>query len=403
MNAFKFSTILVFKKTQKILVFVSFFTCFLSCLNAYPDDLYMPLIDKVDRAKGEFRDLYKYFLKQDSMPEEDDIQEILKKDNLSSNIVGNILENAPVLLNIIELVSKKEQNSTISSLLLRKLNRYLYLEFRHFVGHLNVNKKYEGRLVGLLHDLYKFKVPIKVNSEKIETTKDAKDIESNNTENISGKFAAFKFPFQTTLSKAMIFMLIVNASRLGYDEKVENMAYFLDKIRRELFAIREQYESCNLRSSDIKDFIELLQTYATKEPILGPNYLKYILIAAVILGVGALVAWYIWAKGITEINKKIGEKYEWVEGKLTNLVEKLGEHVVVGALKSEAVRDVLSGELTERLLQQLDGASIEREGLTRIRFKAPVRRDANAPAQPESANLTTAGSWTSWVPFFGKK
>jgi hypothetical protein len=256
----------------------SLFLLFLSVsLNASSDDLFMPLIDKADKARVEFNELYKYFLEHSPEVLSDSNEIFSNNFKLKPNISGRILDNGPVLLNLISWLDKNKKDDPVGLLLLRKLNRFLYLEFRHFVGHLKVNKKYEGRLVGLLHNFYKFKVPAKLGSaeEKLK----------------------YEFPFQATVSRAMLFILIVNASSLNYDEKVENVAYFLDKMRRELLEIKSRYsDDCNLRTADVSDFVELLQTYAAKEPILGPNYLKRILIISLVIGLIALVIWIVWTK-----------------------------------------------------------------------------------------------------------
>jgi hypothetical protein len=231
----------------------------------------MPLIDKADKAKVEFQDLYKYVMDQGGFSSNPD-----KKFELDSNITGNILDNGPVLLNLIDWLDKNKKDDATGLLLLRKLNRYLYLEFRHFVGQLKANKKHEGKLLGLLHDFYKFKVPAKVGTveEKLR----------------------FSYPFQAALSKAMLFILIVNGSCLSYNEKIENIAYYLDKIRRELIAIKDCHESCGLNTEDIKNFIELLQTYATKEPFIGPKGMKRILITVAVIAVVVLAVWFVYKK-----------------------------------------------------------------------------------------------------------
>lgn len=247
-------------------------------LNAYSDDLFIPLIDKADRARVEFNDMYKCFLEQNPEIFKDSSEMFSENFKLKPNISGRILDTGPVLLSLIEWLDKNKKDDAARLLLLRKLNRFLYLEFRHFVGHLNVNKKYEGRMVGLLHNFYKFKVPAKSGSaeEKLK----------------------YEFPFQATISKAMLFILIVNASSLNYDEKVENVAYFLDKIRRELLEIKSHYsDGCNIRTTDVNDFVELLQTYAAKEPVLGPNYFKRIMISIAVIGVIVLVSWIVYNKG----------------------------------------------------------------------------------------------------------
>lgn len=271
----------ILKKQHRNLFGISFLVSLLfltfSLLNAYSDDLFIPLIDKADRARVEFNEMYKCFLEQNPEIFKDSSEMFSENFKLKPNISGRILDTGPVLLSLIEWLDKNKKDDAARLLLFRKLNRFLYLEFRHFVGHLNVNKKYEGRLVGLLHNFYKFKIPARAGSgeEKLK----------------------YEFPFQATISKAMLFILIVNASSLNYDEKVENVAYFLDKIRRELLEIKKCYaDDCNIRTSDVSDFVELLQTYAAKEPIIAPNYLKRILIITIVIGVIALVAWLVWAK-----------------------------------------------------------------------------------------------------------
>lgn len=312
----------IFKKSfGNILIFL----CLSFKLNAYSDDLFMPLIDKADRARVEFNEMYKYFLEQNPEAFKASNQDFSENFKLNSNITGHILDNGPVLLNLISWLDKNKKNDAIGLLLLRKLNRFLYLEFRHFVGQLNVNKKYEGRLVGLLHNFYKFKVPAQVGSaeEKLK----------------------YEFPFQATISKAMLFILIVNASSLNYDEKVENVAYFLDKIRRELLEIKKCYsDDCNLRTAEVSDFVELLQTYATKEPLLGPNYMKRIIIAVAIIAVIAIVVWLAWNNVVREqIKNKIVEGWEIGSDAFGNLLERLGERLAKGAFRYIGSDDAQDG------------------------------------------------------------
>lgn len=299
----------IFSKFLVSLLFLTF------SLNAYSDDLFIPLIDKADRARVEFNDLYEYFLEQDPEVFKDANQDLTESFKLKPNITGRILENGPVLLNLICWLDKNKKDDAVGLLLLRKLNRFLYLEFRHFVGHLNVNKKYEGRLVGLLHNFYKFKVPAKAGSteEKLK----------------------FEFPFQAAISKAMLFILIVNASSLDYDEKVENVAYFLDKIRRELLEIKSRYaDDCNLRTAHVNDFVELLQTYATKEPILGPNYMKRIIIIITIIAAIALVVWLAWDNVVRgQIDTEIKKAWNVCSDAFGNLVELLGGRLAKGGLE----------------------------------------------------------------------
>ncbi len=384
----------IFKKIFSKKLFSNFlvFTLLSFGLSAYSDDLFIPLLDKVDRAKLEFNDLYKYFLDQN--PEE--FKASNENFKLKSNITGHILENGPVLLNLISLLNKNKKNDSIGLLLLRKLNRYLYLEFRHFVGLLNVNKKYEGRLIGLLHDFYKFKVPAQVGSIE-ESLK-------------------YEYPFQATISKAMIFILIINASSLNYDEKVENVAYFLDKIRRELLEIKKCYDNCNLRIADVNDFVELLQTYAAKEPILGPNYLKRIFIAVIIVAAIILVVWLAWNKVLRgQIENKIGEGWEVVSDKLKKLIKSFGGLFVEGALEHVDSDKVQAGirksvgtalnTVYESGARVVPGCPIvpmridisDKVSDDRAHTSAPEpRTDPDAAVGPGEAEAPVGRNWLSW-------
>jgi len=350
------------KILKKISILVSI-TFFLG-LSAYSDDLFMPLVDKADKAKIEFQDLYKYIMDQGGFAQSPD-----ERFDLDSNITGHILDNGPVLLSLIDWLDKNKQDDAIGLLLLRKLNRYLYLEFRHFVGQLKVNKKYEGKLVGLLHDFYKFKVPAKIGTveEKLK----------------------FSYPFQAALSKAMVFILIVNGSYLGYDEKVENIAYYLDKIRRELIGIKNSHENCTLRTTDVNDFIELLQTYATKEPLLGPNYMKRILVTVAVIAVIALVVWLAWDNVVREsIKTKIGHGWNFCGDKLGELIEKLGGRLAKGACGQTGIENLLA-----RYLNQLH------ESGARIVPGFPiVPNPVNVPNSNTPATTTQEGSMPAPVP-----
>ncbi len=257
----------MFRKNFIIFFVAYFFILTGICMaEVYSDNFFTSLSDKIDIAQKDCEGFYKDLLEQDYLPKDSDLGLEARRD-----ISNSIIRNSTLLLNLINWLDKNGESDPIGFLFLRKLNRYLYLQFRSFVGQLKMDKKDEGHLVGLLHDIYKFKVPADIG--------------------LSEAKLKYSYPFQNTLSKAILSILILNASDLEYKKKVGSVAYFLDKIRRDLLDIRSQHESCGLTTEDFDDFIELLQAYSTKEPVVGQNNFKFLLITLTIAGVIILVVW----------------------------------------------------------------------------------------------------------------
>jgi hypothetical protein len=234
----------------------------------YNDEFFTPLSNRIGTAQKECEEIYKDLLKQYYLPDDLDLG--------TAKMGNHIVRNGTILLNLIDWLDKNKKNDPIGLLFLRKLNRYLYLQFRSFISHLKIYGKDRGRLVGFLHDIYKFKVPGCVGTAECKL-----------------KFA---HPFQAALSKTILFILILNASDIAYEKKAENLAYFLDKIRRELLDVRSQHESCSLSAEDIEHFIELLESYAAKGSIISSDHLKPLIIILAAAGIVLLIAWLYWDK-----------------------------------------------------------------------------------------------------------
>lgn len=217
-------------------------------LRGYSDDLFTHMDDKCLIAQEEFEDLYKALLEKDFFSEDG------KKLILQDPIDKNILQTGPILLNLIEWGQINKQDDPMVQLLLQKLGRYFYFAFRDFVNEIDIERTDKGRFYNLLHEFYKFKIQ--------------NETRSNNL------FQQPLYPFRATLSKALIFILIVNSANLSYKEKIKHSVYYLDKIKRELFEVKKTLSGCSLKDEEIDEFIEFLQVYSVAEPLLKPSFLK---------------------------------------------------------------------------------------------------------------------------------
>lgn len=222
-------------------------------LRSYSDDLFIHLSDKCFIAQEEFKEIYFDLLDKDFFSE-DEKKSLLC--SLSGSIVKNIRQTGPVLLSLIEWGQKNKHDDLLVQTLLHKLDRFFYFTFRNFVNEIDIEKMDEGKIYCLLHEFYKFKISTEDSSSSI--------------------FKQSVYPFRTVLSKAIIFILIVNSTNLSYKEKIKHSVYYLDKIKRELFEIKKALTDCTISDIKIDEFIEILQVYSVAEPLLKTSFLKKI-------------------------------------------------------------------------------------------------------------------------------
>lgn len=250
-------------KFKKIFLYLFFSGSFLNLMSGSPalrgywDDLFIHLDDKLLIAQEEFEEIYRALLEKDFFSEDE------KKLILKGAIDNNILETGPVLLNLIEWGQKNKQDDPMTQVFIHKLNRYFYFVFRNFVNEMDIDKKIKGPFYDLSLELYKFKI--------------------SNESSSSAVFQQFIYPFRSTLSKAMLFILIVNSTDLSYEEKVKHLVYYLDKIKRELIEIKKTLTGCSLKDDDIHKFIEFLQVYSIPEPLLMVKHFKFIFKAMAVI------------------------------------------------------------------------------------------------------------------------
>lgn len=288
-----------FKKAILYLFFSGSFLNLMSsspALRGYSDDLFTHLDDKSLIALEEFEDLYRDLLEKDFFSEEE------KRLILKGSIDQDILKSGPVLLNLIEWGQKNKQDDPMAQLLLQKLGRYFYFAFRDFVNEIDIEKQDKGRFYCLLHKFYKFNI--------------------SNTTRSNDELQQSIYPFRATLSKAMIFLLIVNSADLSYKEKIKHSVYYLDKIKRELFEVKKTLVGCSLKNEEIDEFIEFLQMYSVAEPMLKPSFLKTFLkimsVVIILCVIACVVVWFV-AQNSGKTVK------DWFIGLLTEFLNEIAE------------------------------------------------------------------------------
>ncbi len=285
-------------KFKKAILYLFFNGLFLNLMSSspvirgYSDDLFTHLDDKSLVALEEFEDLYRDLLEKDFFSEEE------KSLILKGSIDQDILKSGPVLLNLIEWGQKNKQDDPMAQLLLQKLGRYFYFVFRNFVNEIEIEKQDKGRFYCLLHKFYKFNISNKTRSNDV--------------------LQQSIYPFRATLSKAMIFLLIVNSADLSYKEKIKHSVYYLDKIKRELFEVKKTLVGCSLKNEEIDEFIEFLQVYSVAEPLLKPSFLKtFFKIMSVVIVVCVIACVVIWF-----VAKRSGKHViDWADGFLQQMLD----------------------------------------------------------------------------------
>lgn len=288
------------KKLTTLLFLLSIL--FSTTIKSYSDNLFEHLDNKTEAAQQEVETLYQELFNQEYFPQDNKDESLVLKYKINSNP----LQTGPVLINLIEWIQKNKPYDPIGQIFIKKINRYLYLTFRELISNFIAEKKCNAHLLGLLHKFYKFNIPTENQSEE--------------------SLKKVTYPFQPILSKTVIFIFTVNSTNLAYPKKVEHITYFLDKIRREIHEVKKNILECSLTDEEFDEFIEMLQTFAAKEPIIRPNYPKILLITLTVIVVIVIVVYALIHFVISPIVRKISRNLlESLPNACENLINRLHE------------------------------------------------------------------------------
>lgn len=211
----------------------------------------LDFLDKVEAARESFEEVYYEQVKQD-----------LFGDFYNNNLIigtrldSNFYENGQILLTLIDWLEKNNNRDT--RYLLKKLNKYFYLQLYRLVNQIDMGQKKEGKLLGLLHELYHVKMPTPY---------------------------GIVAPFRTDLSQISILIAIFNASQLPYEAKREALNFMLDKVQKKMLIQNKELLHKDIDENKIKEFIQAMQTFATKEPLVQSSAIKKFLLTMLIVGV----------------------------------------------------------------------------------------------------------------------
>ncbi len=216
-----------------------------------------------------------------------------------------ILEGEP-FLKLIDWLDKR--NDRDSRYLLKKLSKYLYLEFYRVLCVVDVQRKkeeminYRGTLLCVFKDLYKSK---------------------------QAAPCGIIAPFRAVLSEMIAFVFMINLVKQPYEKKREIMAYKLHQIENKLLLINADFLEKRVDDKTIKNFIQDLQVYITKEPVIKTSMIRGVMMTSIVImclaGVGFTTWKYVlpnWA----------GVK-NWMDKASANCLEVIGEGISKGVFK----------------------------------------------------------------------
>lgn len=244
----------------QLLIFLCIGFCFTQINAGTIIDPVFNVQEKVDNARESFEDIYYELIKQGFFDDYYNNNMII-----DARINDSFKENGKILLILIEWLEKT--NNRDSRFLLKKLNKYFYLQLYALVNQLDVVHKKEGRLLGLLHDLYFVKTPTPC-----------------------GIIA----PFRTNLSQMAILIGMFNVAQIPYEQKREALSFVLEKIQRQLLVKNVELLDKKIDDEKIKEFVQAMQSFATREPLVKPSVVKKIVLTTIIISaicVGIYFAW----------------------------------------------------------------------------------------------------------------
>ncbi len=251
------------------------------------------LDERISLARNSFEDVYYELVKQGFF-------DVYYNNNL-------IAPEREVLLYLIDWLDKR--NDRDSRYLLKKLNKYLYLEFYQTLCAVDAQKNQNGTLLHTFKGIFKSKVGTP-----------------------SGVIA----PYRAELSKMATLISMINSTKQPYEKKREAMAYILDKTENKILAINASLIEKGIADADIKVFIRTLQAFITNEPIIKPSMVKGVVITSIVIACLAGASFTTWKYVIPQWD----EVLDWADVKLQRAAEKIlkpfgkqiGESMTAGVL-----------------------------------------------------------------------
>jgi hypothetical protein len=153
-------------------------------------------------------------------------------------------------------------------------------------------------------------------------------------------------PFRAVLSKLIVLIFMINLTRMPYEKKRETIAYMLHKMENQFLIVNASLFEKQISDETIKTFIQTLQTYITKEPLVRPSMVKGVIITLVVITCLTGTAFVIWQYVIPNWDA-IKRKMEEVRD---NIFKPIGEGMGDGLKRSLLNDPVLLEQLGRRIV-----------------------------------------------------
>lgn len=257
----------------------------------------IPFHEKLFDARESFQNVYYELVKKGYF-------DTLYNNNLifSTDFDSAFPRNGATLLALTEWLEKNQDSE--SQFLLKKMNKFFGLQFHRFICKIDVPKSELGVVSNSFHTLY---------GHKIST--------------IDPSFETH--PFRSTLSKAMIFLLMMEFGDKNYQQKKENIVYFMEGVRNKLIKINRSLSNEMQVSQDHFDIvINHIESYALREPLIKPVNIKLIIFFVTLgIAVTTLVVWVVFYKIPKDV--KLWDGFKQL---LSSFAEAIGQSVTKGAI-----------------------------------------------------------------------
>ena len=244
---------------------------------------------------------------------------------ISADVDSYFPQNGPIILALIEWLQRDE--NSVSKFLLRKLNKYFYLELHSFISQqMEIPQEERAELLGAVHSLYRYEV--------------------DNRDCKGPKESRFSYPFQSVLSKISIaiYMVVYN-SEMYYYERRESVVYYFEKLRTEIIDINESLAN-PIEKYMVHRLMLLFEAYTIQEPVVKRTNLKRaFIITGIVLSVAAVLGYFAYKGGFKWLNKRLFEMSDSIGDGLAN--------AIVRKLKVE------SEDITKALIKGASGKEAE--------------------------------------------
>ncbi|MCB9492961.1 MAG: hypothetical protein H6679_01680 [Epsilonproteobacteria bacterium] len=222
---------------------------------------------------------------------------------IAFDVTGNNFESeAAKLFRLIDWLEPRHDQQ--AQVLLKKLNKYIYLEFCHWLHRKDYKLFPSLDLLSSFQDFYKYKVTFSDQSTLA--------------------------PFRSLLSRLIISLFAINESYdLSYEKKKENFTQLAEKIRQELSKRIERLDESKQEKKELKkvatEMSMLLSMHAIDQPLVGKGRFTRWIVLSVVGVLGATGIAYVYKKGMGNLVEDLKRLKRETLGSTEDTLEEVAE------------------------------------------------------------------------------